>query len=124
MELELRRTGRTQRMLMAALESVRDGGYAFVMCNDKQQSDNVLRRLATMTPGRIASTKFYPASGGQLSVETPESVRFDWDHLHVTGAHSSCRVFVDHYAIEQRFGRLFRIMHEWDLPAVPPAGEE
>jgi hypothetical protein len=108
-------------MAWAALDYASTGGYAFVIVANKMDRDRWLRWLPSIASGRIAGPKFYPDSGGQISVETPATVMFDWDHLEVVGAHRSCRVFVDHFAIEQRYAAALRELHAYDqAPSAQP----
>lgn len=101
-----RQTGRTQRMLEAAVAAIRgDEPYVFVVAASRQHAEELAERLASMVPGSrvTAGSKVYLAGGGQIAVETAHEIGLQW----ATGRHRgfvSVPVYADHYAIEQACG--------------------
>lgn len=101
-----RKTGRTQRMLEAAVAAIRGGeSYVFVVAASRQHAEELAERLASMVPGSgvTAGSKVYPRDGGQIAVETAHEIGLQW----ATGRHRGfvgIPVYADHYAIEQACG--------------------
>ncbi len=59
-----------------------------------------------------------------IKVEVPgSSMLFDWRTMRVPGSHSNCVFLVDHWAIEQKFGRILEMLHRYDAPATNERGE-
>ena len=51
-----------------------------------------------------------------IKVETSGSFRnFDWESMTLRGAHPNSVVLVDHAAIEQKYARLLKELHAYDL---------
>jgi hypothetical protein len=97
----LRGTGRTTRMLDHAKRLEMEGLAVYVIAANPTE----VMRLRGLLPTQTS-----------IKVETPDSCRYlDWQTLMLRGTHSNCRVLVDHFAIESRFGHLFRMMHAYDL---------
>ena len=89
-------TGRTTRMLGAAMEALAAGRAIYVIMDE----DSTRRYKKDQ---RYAGLRFETWASMSTSI--------DAEHLRMrTGAHPNCVLFVDHYAIEQRFGALLR---EW-----------
>ncbi len=50
-----------------------------------------------------------------IKLETPDSPgNFDWRSMRLLGAHPSCVVLVDHFAIEQHFAAVLEMLHRYD----------
>ena len=91
-----RMTGRTTRMLEEAVRAAKEGHAVYVVMADQRQI-----AMYRASP-RYKGIKFETFDGLRLSL--------DIETLRMRGAHPNCRLFVDHYAIERRFGALIR---EW-----------
>ena len=120
---EHRGTGRTTRMMQAAIAEASKGRYVFVvMANVSQiqnQKDWVLDEFASVTKS-VGGMKIYIADkGGCIQFDTIYSRQFKPESLSFIGAHPKCQVFVDHYAIESRYAKLLSQLHRFDLPATP-----
>ena len=115
MSEKLRGTGRTTRMLQAAITSVIGGGYAFVIMGHGSHIDYARKILAELDPGgNDAVDKYYTSHGGQIALYSIWERAFDPRDCRVLGAHPSCKVFVDHEAPECLFGLLLNKANEWN----------
>jgi hypothetical protein len=99
-----RATGRTTRMLQAALQAHTEGYDVYVVTS----------------PGMVSHFKhFYKDDPGIKVVAAPSNIdstgNFDWRTCSLRVAHPSCRVFVDHHCIERAFGAMLKEWHRYDL---------
>lgn len=112
-----RGTGRSTRLLKEAIRIATEGHrYCFVIVANKDSRAHLQKQCAEMCDGRIGGDmKVYPKAGGQISFETPESNgAFDWRQLKYPGAHPSCEVLIDHFAIESQWGFFINTLEsEW-----------
>src|SRR5690554_3869400 len=103
----LRGTGRTTRMVQDAVEQARNGRAVYIICADpyhKQEIDHIVNNFI------LSKTE-----KSNIKLETPESVgNFSFETMSLRGAHSNCRVFVDHYTIERRFRLMLEELHRYD----------
>lgn len=105
----LRRTGRTRRMLAAAVKAAKEGYAVYVMTLNESHAKEILRILNFRGDFR----------GGtyNIKIETPESMKnYDFYTGRLLGAHPNCKVFVDHWVIEQKFLNIIQTLHAFDPP--------
>ncbi len=98
-----RQTGRTTRMLAAAMDAARAGRAVYVVGADA----NHARALLDMCPpeARSLGVKFESARRlPELDMRTGE----------MRGAHPNCLVFIDHYAVETRVAWALNEMTRFD----------
>lgn len=103
-----RRTGRSTRMLQAALEQARQGRAVYVVAATEAHVTQLMEQLHELCPGwRQLGIKVesYLDLGTQLHLCPTPMLR---------GAHPNCRVLVDHYAIEHYFGHIVDLFHRYD----------
>ena len=101
-------TGRTTRMLGHALFFARAGRAVYVVAADPGHAEVMREQVQVMS----GITDKEPLG---IKFETATSLgNFDWDTLTLIGGHSNCEVLVDHFAIEQRFSRVFEMLHRFD----------
>ncbi len=122
----LRQTGRSTRMLEAAAVCAEVGNYVFVVCSTPLHITAMKKLLRDLYPDAeyVGSDKVY-IGRGSISFTTPDERRgWSWDTFRYSGQYPSCVVFIDHFAIEQRFDKLLDEVHRWDAEpeaAVEPA---
>lgn len=102
-----RGTGRTTRMVHAAMEKAREGRAVYVICASAAQASVFMQRY----PGALRlGVKF----------ETWASIgSFDTEDWRAPGAHRNCVFLADHHAIETRYARLLDELHAYDAPLAP-----
>jgi len=108
-------------MLKHAIQQCIDGRYVFcVMANDMEMQRAYRETAEYVTVAfpiaRLEHTgcgKLY-FDNGQIQFCTAGDPQFNWDLMKMTGAHPSCVILVDHYAVEYRFKKQIAAMHRWD----------
>lgn len=104
---DLRRTGRTKRMLSEARKLAEQGKAVYVVAATEQHA------LQLEFEAGEEATKL------GIKFETIGSLRnLDFETLTLRGAHPNCVVLVDHYAIECRFSRVLEMLHKFDNHAA------
>jgi len=97
---ELRRTGRTTRMLQHAQKLEAEGHDVYVIVGNQRE----VNRFYFLLP-----------SNTTIKVETASRLRnFNWLYMRLDGAHPNCRALVDHHAIEDMYGALLEELHRYD----------
>lgn len=103
----LRRTGRTTRTLIEALSVAGGGGYVIVFsANDRQIFDLVAETTRICRTGNIeikraGEDKLYiGTNGGSVSFVSRHDPLVDMQKGTYIGAHPSCKIMADHYALE------------------------
>jgi len=106
-----RQTGRTTRMLEAAVKAASEGRAVYVIMADDAEVQRAKRILIRILSPRMVAIDWKCPLG--ISVEPMRN----WEPLTEMprGAHPNCRLFVDHYAIERRHSALLDMLHEWDV---------
>lgn len=123
-----RATGRTTRMLEAAVKAAYDGKFVAVICANKMecgrlliQASNILRRDEARgeTVNNPPSIRIHGA--GVIHFETLPSVHWDWNARDNPHPMSSIVSIVDHWPVEQRIAQLeyqirqlLPLAHKWD----------
>lgn len=101
---DLRRTGRTTRMIKNAGSAALDGHAVYIICATARDIPHFERLVVDLG---------YDGLG--IKVGSPSDLsNFDWETMTLRGAHPNCKVFVDHYAIEIRFSRMLAELHRYD----------
>jgi hypothetical protein len=97
-----RGTGRTTRMMEAAIEAASMGRAVYVIVDSKEQG--------------YALTRQYPNTLNLgIKFETFASLlNFDPVTMTLKGAHPHCVVFADHFAIEARYSKLMDELVRYD----------
>lgn len=111
--IDRRRTGRTTRMLEAALEAAKRGGTYVLASQD--QVEGLTRRLWALYGEAELPDEAYARGVGPrgIKVEVP-SPSWCWRTMRSRGAHPATSWFVDHWLIESRFEALLRELHRFD----------
>jgi len=98
----LRCTGRTTRMIEAAIAAEAEGRAVYIATRSYSDRHLMERRLR--------------AAGAPESIKVVSALEFDFGTMAVRGAHDNCRFFVDHAAIETCFARQLEELHRYDPP--------
>ena len=102
-DLELRRTGRTTRMLAEAKELAKSGRAVYIIAATQAHA----RDMEVMAGDEMRDLG--------IKIEVPSSLgNFDWEQMRLWGSHPNCVVLVDHHVIESRYASLLRMLHRWD----------
>ena len=125
--VRFRGTGRTTRAIEQAINSAEDGKYVLFITGCAREKNRAfrlayeaLRRKYGPDAVRLADPKIYiPAreqknGTGSITFEEVKRVNVDWDRGIVAGAHHSCELIIDPYAIEVIFGNVVRLYHKYD----------
>ena len=112
------RTGRTTRMLEAAIEMAKGGEYVAVVARDQEHAKHLQLQVAGMTATEPFATKVR-IGDGEITFEAVTQDTWNWHSLRHQGMFPTVPVFLDHYAIEGQFGHLIEAFHRWD--EVPDA---
>jgi len=118
MSLDDRRgTGRTTRMLDAALDAALHGQTVAVVAADELDVGRFQQMLESMAHGSIIQVRngrldFPNAS---ISIRAP-ALTFNWMTLRFQGMDQATMVLVDHYAIEMYWGNMLTMLHRFDSP--------
>lgn len=114
----LRHSGRTTRMLEAAINLASEGRAVYVMTASSQEKRRLEDFLDRILKESVRLRESVGPAGGRLGIqfETTESTGqgFDWEQMRLVGAHPNCAVLVDHYAIEKRYARILEMLHRFD----------
>lgn len=109
-----RQTGRTTRMLQAAIEAARAGRAVYVVAADHNHVRymlDMLQDLIQVDDRRLLNS---------IKIETPVQLgNFDYMTLGLRGAHPNCKVFVDHFTLERLFPAIIQAFHEFDPDFIP-----
>lgn len=129
---ELRRTGRTTRMLETAIKHATDGEYVMVYARTWEQARQLLVRCVQVADWDVVNNdelqaKIQLKSGGSISFETVEGNRdsghFDWRTLRPSHIYPGVPVFTDHYAIEGKIDDVHRQIEHLKNELTPLYGE-
>jgi len=104
-----RQTGRTTRMLTEAFKLAKEGKAVYVIAANHGhifQMEEMADRLFGAGEASALGVKF------ETSASLPS---FDFRTMQLKGAHPSCRVFVDHWAIESKYARMLNELHRFDV---------
>ena len=99
-----RGSGRTTRMLEYVVKCAAEttkGRYMFVFCHSQQRARELQIHCAKQCDGKI-------------NFAATTEAGWDWQHMRPICAHPSCKIVVDHYAL-QRFAEEF---HRFDKPGT------
>jgi hypothetical protein len=108
-----RNTGRTTRMLEAAIESAEGGEYVCVVGRDQQQAKHLQLQVAGMTGTEPFATKVR-VGDGTITFEAVTEKTWNWHLLRHQGMFPTVPVFLDHYALEGQFAHIIEAFHRWD----------
>jgi len=97
-------------MLEAAIEAASIHGSAIVVAARQSQCLDLQYRCFQMCGGAHLRGRVLPSSGGEVIFRTCGDEDWRWDTMSFLGQSEYTKVFVDHYAIESKFGR---VLHEW-----------
>lgn len=115
---EKRQTGRTTRMLEAAIKTASKGYYVIVICATAHDTEMLAIKTREMLKYHSGGqTKIYSESwrpGGQISFDSCNLDQWNWRLLIMTNAHSSCKYYIDHAAIEITFNGMLHELFRWD----------
>ena len=131
-ESKFRGTGRTTRMLEAAIELTRQGHDVIVYIHWQQYTLNVMKKAVEMGRNRgleveVISTYRTDSRarvGLQRGILTVKSIErdFDWLNLRSVGLLPSTIALVDHYALELQFPVLTQMLYRF-MEDIPSTGE-
>lgn len=107
----LRQTGRTTRMVNAAIKAAQAGRAVYIVAatdHERKYIECIIERLG-FDRYRLG-----------IKVEHPAPHNLEWKIMKLRGAHPNCEVFVDHHAIEVQFRQVLNELHRYD-EVSPPA---
>lgn len=108
-----RQTGRTTRMIQAAVKAAINGSKVHIIVHSLREVDRIRRVLHDMH-----------ASALDISVSPPADPWWsDDDTLRPRGVHPDAKVFIDHHAVRERYSNILDMYHRWDRWDVPPEEE-
>lgn len=109
-----RRSGRTTRMLAAAIASVYKGGTAHVVL-PRGMWENIVPTLKDLGASRIASAPRFAdfGEGSRLYFLTIDNPSVDRSNLSLRGIKDEA-VFWDHEAVRQMYNPILMKYHEYD----------
>ena len=108
-----RLTGRTYRMLIAALDEARKGKYVMVFAGSKSQAEALQKQAAKMAGVEPYATKIR-VGDGEITFESTQGDQWDWESWRARGAFPAIPVYVDHAAIEDKYARALVEWARWD----------
>ena len=108
-----RRTGRTYRMLVAAIDEARKGKYVMVFAASQAQAEALQKQAAELTGTKSYATMI-AVDGGEITFESVAGGQWDWDLWRARGAFPTIPVYVDHHAIENRYAKALAEWTRWD----------
>jgi hypothetical protein len=96
-------TGRTTRMLQEAKRLAESGRAVYVIA-------------ATVKDANRLGKQFQELAEKDLGVkfESCSIPNFNWESMKLIGAHPSCVVLVDHFAIEKKYANILNMLHKFD----------
>ncbi len=104
MKPDLRRTGRTTRLVLDAIEIAAKENAVYIVTANQREVERFEKLLGLERMQRLG-----------IKVETPETLGgWSWERMRVEGAHDNCAFLVDHFAIESRFAAMLRELHRYD----------
>ena len=108
-----RLSGRTTRMLAAAIEEARKGKYVMVFAGDQVAAERLQRQAGQMAGVEPYATKI-AVDGGEITFESCQGDQWDWEGWRARGAWPTIPVFVDHEGIERKYDRALVEWTRWD----------
>lgn len=119
--MDNRRTGRTTRMLLEALERAKAGEDVVVAASSHAHSQQLQDITAKLTNVEVNNYRYQPDlklafGGGMITFLSTQDDTFDWKTLsyHNRRFYPKTTILVDHYAIENTLALAFREVHRWD----------
>lgn len=121
MNEQLRRTGRTTRLLEAAYHEAEKGNEVFVVTCSATQANRLIEQFIKTYGGksdhptpRVCLRDEDGKEIGSVIFQRPGGT-FCWDQMGFFGADPDSPVFVDHYAIEKKYARILEELHRFDV---------
>jgi hypothetical protein len=108
-----RQTGRTSRMIDAAVEQAENGHHCYVVCASQREVVRLNQAIASRECSHPERVHVIPA----------HNARIDWNDLRVYGASFGEQTYFDHYALENRYGSVLREWSRFNLAPEEPAAE-
>lgn len=101
--LDMKRTGRTTRMLKEAEAAALKGEAVYVVGATKQHTEDMKKIFGKQKAEELG-----------IKFETFKTVDVNWIDRSLQNAHPNCKVLVDHYAIESHFAPILEELHRYD----------
>lgn len=118
MSLKVRQTGRTTRMLCAAIRAaVQEHRAVYIVCANQRD----VKRMEEMLDRNLEDLMGIKERAG-IQIETWESLRasINFSTMQLRNAWPNCLVLYDHFAIESQYHMLLTELHRWDAVPLPP----
>jgi hypothetical protein len=120
-----RGTGRTTRMILAAIEHAANRGRAFLLFDNQHQTtrewertwNNLIDKDTREMDWRssYADRSIKNSNGGAIFFRIANDlIVWDWEFWRIRGEGPDTFVGVDHYAIENRIRKASEELHRWD----------
>jgi hypothetical protein len=117
-QIAFRRTGRTTKALEHALLLATSGQTVYFVVGDFHHVEGLIEHITSRFPRLIKSFNFTLGdvkvhNNGELRFRVGDSAFFDWELLRFRGQPSHMVTIVDHYAIEQHYGKILNAWMEY-----------
>ena len=97
-----RQTGRTNRMILQAMELAEEGKTVYILVASIIHKNSIVERLGNNYPN--------------IKVETFETLSdFDFRTMELNGIYPDCVVLCDHYTIEKLYGPMLDELYAYDI---------
>lgn len=106
--LHARRSGRSTRLVRAAIAAIHQGHAVYILCTNKPYMRQLVEQVNRSDMCYLTKEPKY---------ETLESIgrdNIDWKNTKIIGAHSNCKLFIDHQVYEELFNHLIDGYHAYD----------
>lgn len=106
--LHARRSGRSTRMVRKAIQAIQEGYAVYILSTNTPHMRELVSQISRTGMFHLTREPKY---------ETLDSIgreNIDWKNTKIIGAHSSCKLFIDHQVYEQLFSHLIDGYHAHD----------
>lgn len=113
----LKKTGRTHRMLLHALELERGGHHVCIVCSRRSEVDPMAREFARLK-GSTCVLRKIPIGmriDDRVIVTSCTNQDWSWDIWRVAGLCQDTIYLVDHLAIESTYPKFVQELHRFDV---------
>ena len=111
---DLRQSGRTTRMLQAAIESARAGSHTIVYGASIDHAKSLHSICVSMSDGAVATHDTIRIKHGSILFDSVTNEYFDWFIMGSRTHSKDTVVYVDHRAIERHRMEILRHQHRFD----------
>lgn len=113
----MRGTGRTERMLMAAIKMAGTGESVIIICANVQHGERLAQRILsvpTVTAREGSKNNFIVEEKGNIAIMSPAIAPINWRTGWVEG-YPNWTVLADHHAIETELAWALSQLEGWNI---------